>query len=265
MDRVYFAIPVSAKLGDEQWSRLNELLKLTLDSVLNQSDGRYTAFVCGHDKPPILEEPRYEGVEFIRLIHPPPQTDQERRRDKRRKRWEIARRVRELGGGYYMYLDGDDAIHKDLVAYVLGDNNKIGYLIDRGYALDFANRVMAAIPGAFKKDFNDVCGSSGVVYMLPEDLPSGEFGDADESILYMRIRNHKSFETEPMRQGGKLKAVPFPAGVYTLNNSINLSNILVRTEERQVSLVEGIKKHEIASYDGVAECFALETFLNRRG
>lgn len=266
MNLVYFAIPVAARQEDAQWHRLSELLRLTLGSIFNQTSGRYKVLVCGQDKPEVLSDPAFAAVEFVQADFPAPKTDKAKRRDKRQKRWEIARRVRMLGGGYFMYMDADDLVHRDFVEYVTTHHNKVGYLIAKGYALDYANRLVAPIPGTFNKNFNQVCGSSGVVYMLPEDLPEVSYDDADSDILYSRIRNHNSFEDGPMREGKKLEAIPFPAGIYTLNNSLNLSNRLVRTEERQQDLVRAMRSLSLgdAETNVVAADFGLRAFLSER-
>jgi hypothetical protein len=264
MSMVHFAIPVSARRDEAQWLRINELLRLTLGSIFNQTSDRYRVFVCGHDRPEVLSEDAFSAVEFIEVNFPLPQNDKAKRRDKRSKRWEIARRVRDVGGGYYMFMDADDLVHRDLVHFITTDDNQVGYLINRGYALDFANRRVAPIPGAFNMGFNRVCGSSGAVYLLPEDLPNVEYDEEHPDILYTQIRNHKYFEEGPMRGGKTLTAVPFPAGVYTLNNSINLSNLLVRTEERQLSLIEGIKTLALTDLDSLGREFGLATFLKTK-
>lgn len=264
MKMVHFAIPVSARKDDAQWSRVNELLKLTLGSILNQTSDRYKIFVCGHDRPEVLSEYSLPSIKFIGVDFPLPQTDKAKRRDKRRKRWEIAREVRRLGGGYYMFMDADDLVHRDFVQFITSNDNQVGYLINKGYALDFTNRRIAPIPGAFNRDFNRVCGSSGAVYLLPEDLPDGEYDPERQDLLYTQIRNHKYFEEGPMRGGKTLTALPFAAGVYTLNNSINLSNLLVRTEDRQLSLIEGIKTLALTDPDSIADDFGLTEFLGTK-
>jgi predicted O-methyltransferase YrrM len=236
----HFAIPVAPRRDAEQWARVNELLALTLGSIRNQSDDRYVIHVCAHERPAALDDPANAAVRFIQVDFPRPADDRTKRRDKRQKRWQIARAVREMGGGYFMHMDADDLVHRDLVRYILGDHNENGYVIREGYALDFGNRRVAPIPGAFRKGFNRVCGSSGVMYLLPGDLPSMPYNEKQGTTLFERITSHKYYEDGNGRKDRPLTSVPFPAGVYMLNNGVNLSNILVRTEERQLELIRGI-------------------------
>ena len=260
---VFFAIPISPKLSDEQWDHLDALLTLTLESIDNQTDKNYTVYVCGHSCPPAVASGSFKNVEFLQADFPVPTSDDQRRRDKRRKRWRIATEVHKRGGGYYMYLDADDLVHKDLVAYVRSDNNEVGYLITHGYALDYANRRIAPIPGAWRKQFNEVCGSSGIVYMLPEDLPTEPYpSEPNLDLLYFQISNHTRFATMAMREGKQLAPLPFPGGIYTLNHALNLSSILVRTEERQVKLIESIKRLKIDDVSEINDNFGLNGFIS---
>lgn len=246
MTHVYFAIPVSPRRSDEQWDRLNALLAMTLRSVANQTSDAYTAIVCGHEMPPCIAEFDSDHVQFIQATFDKAQTIEEGRRDKNRKRRSIAVEVRNRGGGYYMFLDADDLVHCDLVATIVADDNHVGYIITQGYALDYNNRRLAPIPGAWRKPFNGVCGSSGIIYLEPDDLPSTVHPEPmDKNIRFALIRNHTMFENYSEISGYSLAEMDFPAGIYTVNNGINLSNVLVRTEERQQQLVDGIAKRAI--------------------
>jgi hypothetical protein len=259
--KVYFAIPIAPKHQEGQWERLNDLLKLTIASLRNQTDQSFLALICGHDMPACLAD-KPHNVDFLKASFARPSSINEARKDKRRKRGVIAAEVRRQGGGYYMYLDADDIIHRDLVRTIRQDNNGVGYLIDAGYALDFANRRIAGIPGVWNKRFDEVCGSSGIIRYFEEDLPQRPFpAPADESLLFTKVKNHTHFAETIIRDGQKLAPIGFPAAIYTINNSINLSNDLVRTEERQQELVEKIARSKIELLDDIKQNFALAKFL----
>lgn len=260
--RVFFAIPLSAKKDEEQWARVNELLDLTIGSVQNQASRNFTVLICGHDAPLHLEKYDSTCVEFLPANFAKPTSVAEARRDKGRKRRAIATEVRRRGGGYFMYLDADDLVHRDLVQAVTDDNNGIGYLITRGYALDFGNRLLAEVPGVWNKKFDQVCGSSGIVLYEQSDLPSTGYPDpVDPSLLFFQIKNHTQFGSFEIRNGQKLAALDFPAAVYSVNNSINLSNTLVRTEQRQQQLIGKIANLKIAKLDAIRRDFSLGSLL----
>lgn len=253
-----FAVPVAPFRDATQWQHLNTMLSETLRSVFNSTNGNFRVLVAGHERPEALDLFNDPRLEFIEVAFGKPESSEEGRQDKRRKRWAIAARFREIGGGYFMYLDADDYIHRELTAYILDDDNKTGYFIPEGYALDYKNRVLAAIPGAWRKPFNHVCGSSGIIYFEERDLPARAYPSQKLRLdNYFKIRNHLSFEEVTLRDKPNAP-VPFPAAIYNINNELNLSNDLVRTEERQQQLIDGIRKRQIKDTAQIAENFGLQ-------
>lgn len=259
---VYFAIPLSARKDEEQWARVNELLALTIGSLENQSSGNFVALICGHDAPACLAKSGLKRVEFLPVDFARPKSEIEGRRDKNRKRRAIAVEVRRRGGGYFMYLDADDLLHRDVVKTVSEDDNGVGYLITRGYALDYGNRRLAPVPGVWNKRFDEVCGSSGIILYEKKDLPSAGYPEeVDQSLLYSRIKNHTEFAAAVIRNGRKLEPLKFAAAIYSVNNSINISNTLVRSEERQQELIDKIAERRILELDSIRRDFALGELL----
>jgi hypothetical protein len=256
--KVYLAIPLSAKKDREQWARVSELLALTIGSLQNQSSGNFVALVCGHDAPPCLAKSDLRGVEFLPVDFARPKSALEGRRDKNRKRRAIAVEVRRRGGGYFMYLDADDLLHRDVVRTVSEDDNGVGYLITRGYVLDYGNKRLAAVPGVWQKRFDEVCGSSGIIFYGRKDLPSAGYPEeVDQNLLFSKIRNHTEFAAAVIRNGRKLAPLEFPAAIYSVNNSINISNTLVRSEQRQKQLIDKIAERRITELDPIRRDFAL--------
>jgi hypothetical protein len=260
--RVFLAIPLAAKKDNEQWARVNELLALTLGSIQNQKSSNFTALVCGHDVPNCLKNSDLKNVEFLTVDFAKPKSAAEGRQDKNRKRRAIAVDVRRRGGGYFMYLDADDLIHRDLVQTITEDDNGTGYLISKGYALDYNNRRIAPVPGVWNKRFDEVCGSSGIIQYEKQDLPNkGYPEEVNRDLLFFSIRNHTEFETSEIRNGKKLVAIEYPAAVYCVNNSINISNTLVRTEHRQKQLIDKIAERRIFELGAIRRDFALDGFI----
>ena len=252
-----FAIPVAPFVDQKQWDHLNELLLATLRSALNQSNANFRILVAGHERPEALDQVGDDRVEFVPVAFPKPSDPRSRRQDKRRKRWAIAARFRQMGGGYFMYLDADDYVHRDLVQFVLDDDNKSGYFIPEGYALDYKNGVLATIPGAWRKPFNHVCGSSGIVYFRPQDLPKAPYPVQRLATQpYFKYRNHLSFQDVSLTDRPNT-AIPFRAAIYVVNNDINLSNVIVRTPERQERLIAGIKKRRIEDDSAILQQFGV--------
>jgi hypothetical protein len=252
-----FAIPIAPFRDAAQWANLEELLGATLRSVLNQSEAGFRVFIAGHERPAILDSFPDPRISFVAVTHKKPTTDKDRRRDKSRKRWAIAVEARKLGGGYFMYLDADDYVHRDLVRHVLGDDNGAGYFIPEGLVLDYRNRTIAPVPGVWDLPFNEVCGSSGIVCFAPGDLPKRPYPRQFFRFgLFFRVQNHHFFQDGVVR-GQPILPVPFRAAVYVVNNGLNLSNVLVRSAERQQKLIGLIKKQQIALTPEIAAEFGL--------
>src|SRR5690606_38810483 len=124
---------------------------------------------CGHELPEILElaDPR---VEFISARWAPPISPMNSRNydnDKNWKRFVMGLRLRALGGGLFMQLDGDDLLHRDLVSFAMSAGPH-GCIVPSGYVLDFSEQFIAPVPGAWSVDIDRVCGSTAVVDYRPE-------------------------------------------------------------------------------------------------
>ena len=238
---VVFGISLAARSVVESWERTCLLLAHTLRSVLGQTDPRVRVLLCGHDRPPLaeLDDPR---VEFLVSDQEPARSPKDFRRDKMRKRSLIAMRLRELGGGYLLPLDADDLVSNRLVAHVLADDNRCGYLITRGYTLDWNNRRLAPIPGAWDAPYDRVCGSSAVLHFGVDDLPAA--GASQEVAAYFDLfREHAYWPITAEEFGRPLARVPFPAGVYVINHGQNLSFQMQRTSIRQKNIIESVARN----------------------
>lgn len=262
--KVYFSIPLQPKSDGINWERVNELLKHTLRSIEGQSNSNFVAIVCGHEYPEVLNDFSKDKFIFLHADFAKPDSREKGRADKGKKRLRIANEIHRLGGGYMMYLDADDLVHKNLVEYILSDNNGRGYIISDGYALDYNNNVLGAIPGVWRKEYHGVCGSSGIVYFSQEDLPAdaktrNKLIPIEEQILYYRIKNHTHFEKLVFSNGKGLDKIPFSAGVYVINNFTNLSYNLVRDAKRQKELVDAVRKWRIANQEDVLKDFSFFT------
>jgi tetratricopeptide (TPR) repeat protein len=258
-DEVVFGISLAARSVVEDWTRTCLLLSHTLRSVLAQTDPRVRVLLCGHDRPALaeLDDPR---VEFLVSDQEPARSPKDFRRDKMRKRALVAMRLRELGGGYLLPLDADDLVSNRLVAHVLSDDNRRGYLITQGYVLDWNNRRLACIPGAWDAPYDRVCGSSAVLYFETSDLPAP--GEPTDATSYFDLfREHAYWPITAEEFGRPLARIPFPAGIYVLNHGQNLSFQMQRTSIRQRNIAASIEKHQQPISTAIIHEFNLPTEL----
>ena len=238
-----FGISLASKQVSSDWARTTELLGHTLASLLAQSDPRFEVIICGHDRPE-LEAMRDPRVRFITADAKPPTDPRKYRTDKMRKRRLIGMALRELGGGYFFPLDADDLVHIDVVRHVRETDNKRGYVITSGYALDYAGQKLAPIPGVWSSDYNRVCGSSALIYFEPDELPVD--GDNEEELYFNLFQSHAYWPVLAEEFGRRLDPLPFPAGVYVLNHSQNLSFGLQRRGSRTDNIIASVERNALS-------------------
>jgi hypothetical protein len=252
---VTFGIPIpSASIGS--WKHTCTMLELTLTSILSQTDPRFRIIIVGHDKPAfgIMQD---ERIQFVQSCSSIPIDNKGYKKDTDHKRDLILKKHCENGAGYYMPLDADDLIHKDLVKYVLSDDNKLGYCIKAGYALDWQNKRLAPVPGAWNAAFDSVCGSCAVFYLQSSDM----MDDKDPSKYTKPAIFHTShgyWRVAAQEWGKPLSDIPFPACIYIVNHSQNLSYSIQRKKDiRQKNIIENIKLHQIHNIESILSEFSV--------
>ena len=92
-----------------------------------------------------------------------------------------------------MFLDADDLVHKDILAYVLAHAHG-SYVVDQGYVLDLSSGVL----WHRREGFHLTCGSSFVCRFARDELPSSweddaspfaQFGSALDQRGHSRLRS----------------------------------------------------------------------------
>ncbi len=212
-----FGIPVKSRVVAKDWGMVCRLLSRTVASVLNQSVPGFRIVIAHHELPeiPYGGDPR---IEFLRADFPPPLYRQEMMVDKNRKREMIAHRLRQMGGGYLMYLDADDLVSGRLAEFVLADRHAHGYVVNRGYELDHRSQTVRVAPS-----FDRLCGSCCILRWDVEDLPETPFAPARVRLRNYLDAGHARWAALAASEGRPLKAVPFPAVVYVTNTGENHS------------------------------------------
>lgn len=249
---VTFGISLRASTTSTDWPRFGRLLQATLHSVFRQTDNRFRVLICGHDAPdiPELSDPR---VEYIAARWEPPSQDPRKyETDKNRKRFVMGLRLRSLGGGFYMQLDSDDLLHRDLVAFAMNSGAN-GCVVQKGYALDSYNQLVAPVPGAWSVDIDRVCGSTAIVDYRPEDIASTLPEDATHRAKFSEDKNHAYIRSTNDEYGRTLAPVPFGAVIYVINTADNLSFATMRAGVRGAGLLNNIREHRITDRKTLAE------------
>jgi hypothetical protein len=166
-----FGIPLIARAVADDWPLVEQLLGLTLRSLLAQTDGEFRVVLAAHDLPQpyaaLAEDSRFTLVRAEWPAEPPTAAND----DGGAKKWLIKEWVRAAGGGLLMFLDGDDWISRDLVAAARSQiaSDDVGAILTQGYALDWQSMRLSSFPiaGAFAGSFDGLCGSSTIGRVVP--------------------------------------------------------------------------------------------------
>lgn len=227
---MYFGIPVASKRVLADWDHSTKLLEGTLRSILNQTDPELKVLIACHEVPEVSmgDDPR---LEFIPVDFPPPIFNNEWMVDKHRKREIIGARLRELGGGYLMYVDSDDLVSNKLVAFVHQDRAPYGYVIDKGYELDYNRRKIRTCPR-----LHFLSGSCAIVKCEVADLPQHPLAQEGSPFRKLLNTNHPRWPDYLAGLGRPLQPVPFRAVVYLWNHGANMSALLGNVGPRRALL-----------------------------
>lgn len=134
--RFAFGITLDEPSDTDAWIRSVELVDRALHAIRHQSDPRWHVYVMGPERPDLasLLDPRVSFVEV-------PATVNAARLDTYRDmshQWDMIDVQSESpDGAYVCHLNGADLAHTDLVAHVLADDNRRGYVATLGYFEDY--------------------------------------------------------------------------------------------------------------------------------
>ena len=212
-----FGIPLIPASLAADWDLVQDLLGLTLASVLAQTDPDFRVVVAGHDLPSRLpDDPR---VTFVRAGWPAGENRPDNL-DSGRKKHAINDRVMADGGGLLMFMDADDWVDTRLVetarARIAPDH--VGGLVAAGFATDLRTLRSVALPhpGVFDGEFHRVCGSSNVVNLRPGHP------DPFRRDPYPVLHDHHLWLETAREHGAEPVRLPV-AGTYLVNTSANHS------------------------------------------
>jgi hypothetical protein len=219
---IFFSIPFGAYRSPDQWSAACSALRLSLQSVFDQTYPNVMALVCGHDRPdiPELSDSR---VAFFQSPFPRPDSLDRASYDKDRNRIVTADYVRRQGGGYIAFLDADDMMSRRLCQAVVEDAQESVFLA-AGYCLDWQTGAVAHIPGVVRGAFYTFCGSCAVLKFDVSELPI-LVGDkiSNPDSLFVRLGPHQVWPVDLQRAGKKYGELSFPAAIYVLYNGCNVT------------------------------------------
>ncbi len=220
-DTVTFGIPLMGRSAAQDWARIEHSLSATIGSIYNQTDPNFRIIVACTDVPTLNIETDAR-LEFIACEQLPAVDHVVFISDAIRKRFRIAQRLRQLGGGYLMLADADDLVSRNLVAYVRKTAHPHGHLVSHGYMFDATRGWLAPFPFAETERFDLESHTCAVFNLAPDELPASD-DDRDNRFTYLMHQGHPAFKARAEREGRPLLDIPFRAAVYVRNTGENVS------------------------------------------
>ncbi len=236
---VTFAIPVRRPVSAADRARIDEVLAMTLRSIYAQTDEGFRIVAAMSHEPalPAFVDYRFE---ILRVGGWRPVSWDDANAENGNRRYLLARRFAEQGGGYLMFCDADDFVSRNLVAHVRSTMEPHGYAVWQGYVFDAAANVIAPYPVAASEAnaFHHFCGTSLIVRLTPDDVL---VKDAAGRTFYERTHcnGHPKVDETMKAAGRPLARIPFPAVVYVRNSGENLSRL--QTDAHEEKKREGLR------------------------
>ena len=225
MPLVTFVIPVRHQSNAKDWQALKARLSVTLASIAAQTSDDWEGIVVanrGADLPEMPKGFRAELVDF------PPNALHDRDGVKDLEPYYDATRMdkgrRILTGmlagrdsRYFMVVDDDDLVSRDIVEYVSRHDGANGWAISHGYVWTEGGRLLFG-----HDNFHRICGSSHIIrsdlYELPESLEA-----ADADWLKARVGSHIRHVGTLAERGTPLAYLPFVGAIYRVGHGGSVS------------------------------------------
>ncbi|TGC08023.1 hypothetical protein [Methanolobus halotolerans] len=219
MTEFYFAISLKPKVNSVNWEDVLSNLENTLKSISNSSNQNYHILIATRDPDDLTLLIDTSKTTLITPDFDSPTSIHERDVDKIKTRRLIGSHLKKVAikPSYVMFLDADDLIHKELVDFVLSDDNRRGYTIFEGYVLDVVDGELRR-----KDEFNTICGSCYIGYFYPEEMPESPY---DMECYFSKHRGHRKHVEVATQNGRKPDSIPFPSVVYIKGHDESLESI----------------------------------------
>ena len=215
---ITFIIPVRHPKNSKNWENLKNNLSQTIQSISAQTNPDWRAVIIANEGADIPALP--DKFECVRVDFPP--NDMYENQGKDRELFFEARRLdkgsRILKGmlnretTFFMVVDDDDFIHRDLVAFASKDRDANGWTISDGYLWEDAGSLLY-----LHHDFSNTCGTSHVIKSELFKLPSN-FEQSDPEYIKTMLGSHIKIEHILSSNGTPLEKLPFVGAIYRIGH-----------------------------------------------
>ncbi len=202
------------------WGLACRNLNRTLEALRRQTCPDFRVLVACHEIPDV--DTSGLDIEFVMADFDPPAAIDEKGQpgnDKPAKKRLLGMAMKASMGeaSYFMHLDADDLVHPTLVEATLSDDNRLGYLIERGYMLDCASGLVGRMDATFS-EFWRHCGSCAVIHLTRDDLPAKL---SDNICYFTQFKKHAEYANTAADHGRPLSTYPQPMAIYLVNHGEN--------------------------------------------
>lgn len=228
--KVGIVIPLKAKVVSKSWHVTTDNLKLTLNSINNQSSNLFECVVVGHDYPSCIDdfESVNDKIRFFKYetFSPPRVGDDE---SKNQLNYEFDRCNKILEGiiflkklypdiTHWFSLDADDLLHRNFVEFMQASSDADAIIIDYGYVYFKDSGVIN-----HEDEFSAYCGSSALISDKLIDVP-----DSIDETSYRTIPfgsfSHVNMRKRLQDLGHNVYLPRERVVMYVRNNGENISN-----------------------------------------
>lgn len=209
-----FVVPLQSPQASKDWALVSQLARRCLATLLNQTSDQFRVLLVCNEPP--VDVPVDSRLTTIQRDFPlPGPVPESRMADK----WLKVRvglvAVRELAPCHVMVVDADDCVSSRLAAYVSQHPDCPGWYFNRGYMHDEGARFIYLRPHGF----DGVCGTSSIVRVEADELPTCEEGGREDNHILRG--GHTQIRGEMEALGKPLLELPFAGAVYNLATGEN--------------------------------------------
>ena len=214
-----FIIPVRHQENSKDWATLKANLTQTIASIAAQTNPNWRAVIVANEGADLPNLPL--GFEIVFVDFSPNAMHDQQGNDKEifYDFFRMDKGSRVLKGmlhiqntNFYMIVDDDDFVSKDLVQFVSKNTNSNGWKITEGYVWGDGGRLLFA-----HDDFANYCGTSLIIssklYQLPND-----FASATQDYIKTMLGSHVKIGGILASKGTPLSNLPFRGAVYRIGH-----------------------------------------------
>ena len=215
-----FIIPVRHQDNAKDWPLLVSNLKQTVASITNQTNEDYSIIIVanhGAELPEFHEKVSIIRVDFSpNLVHDKGSASEAEfldafRLDKGRRVLEAMKSSKE--SSYFMIVDDDDLVSKNIVNFVSTNKGRSGWVIDKGYLWNSGVNFLLK-----HNELNNVCGTTLIIkselYRIDEN-----FDEYSEVTIKDMLGSHKRIVDILKSKGHTLEKLPFRGAIYRVAHS----------------------------------------------